>query len=57
MYSHLFQHGICVFCGKPVEFMRGATSWRGGWCIAPNDEECKEYEKWHVQATLEAKES
>jgi hypothetical protein len=49
-YKHLFQHGSCVFCGKPIDFMPGVQSWRGGHILPPSDEECLPYKKWHKKA-------
>lgn len=37
--KHLFQHGTCIYCGKPADFMEGAYHWRGGIILPPEEEQ------------------
>ena len=51
-YKHLFQHGLCIFCNKPIDLMCEAMPWRGGYVLPEEsrNEHCPACEAWHKEA-------
>jgi hypothetical protein len=37
--KHFIQRQSCIYCNKPVGFMKGAMAWRGGWTLPERDDQ------------------